>query len=156
PVAGTFSTFLFRLSRGDSEQELAHITTVLPPGLLAKIAGISFCSEQALASISTELGAAAAEDASPACPPASQVGTVSAGLGAGPGPNYFPGRVYLAGPYKGAPLSLAIVIPGRAGPFDLGNSVVRVALRVDPDTSRVTAVSDSFPTILHGVILRVR
>ncbi len=156
PLAGAYSPFLFRLSREDSEQELSQVTTVLPPGLLAKIAGIPFCPDAALASISTELGAGASEQASPACPPASQIGTVSAGLGAGPGPNYFPGRVYLAGPYKGAPLSLAIVAPGLAGPFDLGNVAVRVALRVDAETSRVTAVSDPFPTILHGVILRVR
>ncbi len=156
PVAGSYSTFLFRLSREDSEQELSQVTTVLPPGLLAKIAGIPFCHDAALASISTELGAGANESAHPACPATSQIGTVSAGLGAGPGPNYFPGKVYLAGPYKGAPLSLAIVAPGLAGPFDLGNVVVRVALRVDPETSRVTAVSDPFPTILHGVILRVR
>ena len=156
PLAGSYSTFLFRLSREDSEQELSQVTTVLPPGLLAKIAGISLCSDQALASISTELGTGIGELSHPACPSTSQIGTISAGLGAGPGPNYFPGKVYLAGPYKGAPLSLAIVVPGLAGPFDLGNTVVRVALRVDPDTSRVTAVSDRFPTILHGVLLRVR
>jgi hypothetical protein len=156
PVAGSFSTFLFRLSREDQEQELSQVTTVLPPGLVAKIAGIPHCSEQALASISTALGTGALEQASPACPAASAIGTVSAGLGAGPGPNYFGGTVYLAGPYKGAPLSLVVVTPGLAGPFDLGNVVVRVALRVDPDTTRVTAVSDPFPTILHGVILRIR
>jgi hypothetical protein len=156
PVAGSYSTFLFRLSREDQEQELSQVTTVLPPGLLAKIAGIPFCSDSAINSISTELGAGVAQNAAPSCPAASQIGTVSAGLGAGPGPNYFPGKVYLSGPYKGAPLSLAIVAPGLAGPFDLGNVVVRVALRVDPENSRVTAVSDPFPTILHGVILRVR
>jgi hypothetical protein len=156
PVAGSYSTFLFRLSREDQEQELSQVTSVLPPGLVAKIAGIPFCPDAALASIATELGTGAIEAASPACPGASQIGTISAGLGAGPGPNYFPGRVYLAGPYKGAPLSLAIVVPALAGPFDLGNSVVRAALRVHPDTTRVTAVSDPFPTILHGVLLRVR
>ena len=156
PVAGAYSTFLFSLRRTDSEQEFSQVTTALPPGLLAKIAGIPLCPDIALESISTKLGEGAAEQAAPACPALSQIGSVSAGLGAGPGPNYFPGRVYLAGPYKGAPLSLAIVVPGLAGPFDLGSTVVRVALRVDPDTSRVTAVSDPFPTILHGVILRVR
>ncbi len=80
---------------------------------------------------------------------------LSAGLGAGPGPNYFGGKVYLAGPYKGAQLSLAVVAPGLAGPFDLGNVVVRTALYVNPETAQVRAVSDPFPTILHGVILRV-
>ncbi len=156
PVAGAYSPFLFRLSRDDQEQELSQVTTVLPPGLVAKIAGIPFCPDQAIASISTAEGAGAKEIAHPACPAASQIGTISAGLGAGPGPNYFPGKVYLAGPYKGAPLSLAIVAPGIAGPFDLGNVVVRAALRVNPETTQVTAVSDPFPTILHGVILRVR
>ena len=156
PGAGSFSTFLFRLSREDQEQELSQVTTILPPGLVAKIAGIPFCPEQAIASISTELGTAAGELAHPACPAASQIGTVSAGLGAGPGPNYFGGKVYLTGPYKGAPLSLAVVAPGIAGPFDLGNVVVRAAFYVDPESSQVRAVSDPFPTILHGVLLRAR
>jgi hypothetical protein len=156
PAAGAYSPFLFRLNREDNEQELSGVTTVLPPGLVAKIAGIPFCPDQAIASISTELGTGAQELAHPACPAASQIGTISAGLGAGPGPNYFPGKVYLAGPYKGAPLSLAIVAPGIAGPFDLGNVVVRAALRVNPESTQVTAVSDPFPTILHGVILRTK
>jgi hypothetical protein len=156
PVAGSYSTFLFRLSRDDREQEFSRVTTILPKGLLAKVAGIPFCSEAAIASISSELGTGENERQHPACPSASQIGTVSAGLGSGPGPNYFGGSVYLAGPYSGAPLSLAVVIPGIAGPFDLGNTVVRVAVHVDPETSQVTAVSDPFPRILHGVILRVR
>ncbi|HUC08629.1 MAG TPA: hypothetical protein VMR96_11140 [Solirubrobacterales bacterium] len=156
PVAVAYSPFLFRLSRDDSEQELSQVTTVLPPGLVAKIAGVSSCPEQAIASISGELGAGAAELHNPACPASSQIGSVSAGLGAGPGPNYFSGKVYLAGPYKGAPLSLAVVAPGLAGPFDLGNVVVRAALFVDPESAQVKAVSDPFPTVLHGVILRVR
>lgn len=156
PVAGSYSTFLYRLSREDHEQELSQVTTVLPPGLLAKIAGIPFCPDRAIASISTAEGAGAMELAHPDCLSASQIGTLSVGLGAGPGPNYFDGRVYLTGPYKGAPLSLAIVAPALAGPFDLGNIVVRAAVYVDPETAQVRAVSDPFPTILHGVILRVR
>jgi hypothetical protein len=156
PVAGAYSPFLFRLSRDDSEQELSQVTTTLPTGLVAKIAGVPLCPDQAIASISKAEGAGRSELNNPACPAASQIGTVSAGLGAGPGPNYFGGKVYLAGPYKGAPLSLAVVAPGLAGPFDLGNVVVRAALYVDPDTTQVRAVSDPFPTTLHGVILRVR
>jgi hypothetical protein len=156
PSAGAYSPFLFRLSREDQEQELSRVTTVLPRGLLAKIAGIASCPEAAIASIPTVEGTGQSEAAAPACPASSLLGNISAGLGAGPGPNYFPGKVYLAGPYKGAPLSLAIVTPGLAGPFDLGSVVVRAALRVDRSTAQVTAVSDPFPTILHGVLLRVR
>ncbi|HUC08090.1 MAG TPA: hypothetical protein VMR96_08370 [Solirubrobacterales bacterium] len=156
PVAGSYSPFLFRLSREDNEQELSQVTTILPPGLVAKIAGVPACPDQAITSISTAEGTGINELNRPACPAASQIGTISAGLGAGPGPNYFPGKVYLAGPYKGAPLSLAVVAPAMAGPFDVGNVVVRAALYVDPDSTQVKAVSDPFPTILHGVILRVR
>jgi hypothetical protein len=156
PSAGTYSPFVFRLSRDDSEQELSQVTTVLPPGLTAKLAGITPCPDSVIASISSEEGTAKGEAANPACPANSRIGTLSAGLGAGPGPDYFPGSVYLAGPYHGAPLSLAIVTPGIAGPFDLGNVVVRVAIQVDRTTAQVTAVSDPFPTILHGVLLRVR
>ncbi len=155
-VAGAYAPFLFRLSRQDNEQELSQVTTVLPPGLVAKIAGVSLCPDQAIASISTAEGAGAVELANPACPRLSQIGAISAGLGAGPGPNYFDGKVYLAGPYKGAQLSLAVVAPAVAGPFDLGNVVVRAALYVNPETTQVRAVSDPFPTILHGVILRAR
>jgi hypothetical protein len=156
PVAGSYSTFLFRMTRSDDEQELSQVTSVLPPGLVAKIAGVSLCPDQAISSISTALGTGRQELEHPACPASSQIGTVSAGLGAGPGPNYFGGEVYLAGPYKGAQLSLAVVAPGLAGPYDLGNVVVRAALYVNPETAQVKAVSDPFPTILHGVILRVR
>ena len=39
------------------------------------------------------------------------------GGGAGSRPIYFNGTVYLAGPYKGAPLSLAFVVPARIGPL---------------------------------------
>lgn len=156
PVAGSYSPFVFRLSREDQEQELSRVTTALPEGLVAKLAGVATCSDAALASISGALGTGRAEQEHPSCPAASRVGVVYTGLGAGPGLDYVPGDVYLAGPYKGAPLSLAVVVPGLAGPFDLGNVVVRIAVNVDPRTARVTAVSDSLPTILHGVILRVR
>ncbi len=156
PVAGAYSPFLFRLSRSDDEQELTGVKTVLPPGLVGKLAGKTLCPDQAIASISTAEFAGAGERDNPACPASSEFGSISAGLGAGPGPNYFGGKVYLAGPYKGAPLSLAVVAPALAGPFDLGNVVVRAALQIDPTTAQVTAVSDPFPTILHGVILRTR
>src|SRR5262249_2953849 len=143
-------------NRSDDEQELSQVTSVLPEGLVAKIAGVSLCPEQAIASISTAEGAGQQELNHPACPASSQIGSISAGLGARPSPHYFPGKVCLAGSYKGAPLSLAVVAPGIAGPFDLGNVVVRAALHVDPETTKVTAISDPFPTILHGVILRTR
>jgi hypothetical protein len=66
------------------------------------------------------------------------------------------GRVYLAGPYKGAPISAVVVTPAVAGPFDLGNVVVRSPLYVDPETARITGRSDPIPTVFGGVPLRLR
>jgi hypothetical protein len=66
------------------------------------------------------------------------------------------GHAYLAPPYKGAPLSLAIITPALAGPFDLGTVVVKTALYVDPESARIHAVSDPIPTILEGIPLDLR
>lgn len=157
PLAGTTSPFNLRLTREDGEAELFGLTDTFPPGLTGYLKGIAYCPDSVLASISEELGTGAAQEASPSCPAASQIGVVTAGAGAGPNPFYVQsGKAYLAGPYKGAPLSLAAVVPAVAGPFDLGTSVVRTALRVDPETAQITAVSDTFPTILHGIPLDLR
>jgi hypothetical protein len=49
-----------------------------------------------------------------------------------------------------------LVTPATAGPFDLGSVVVRVALFVDRETARVTAVSDPIPHIYGGALLDIR
>jgi hypothetical protein len=157
PLGGLYSPLRISFSREDGTQLLKAISTTLPPGLTGKLAGIPYCPESGLAGISGAEGTAAAQIGSPACPAASQVGTVTVGAGAGPSPFYLDtGRAYLAGPYKGAPLSMAIVTPVLAGPFDLGTIVVRTALRVDPTTAQITAVSDTLPTILHGIPVDLR
>jgi hypothetical protein len=157
PVAGKYSPFVLNLSREDGTQQLSTITAALPKGLLGKLAGIPYCPDSALGGIPVAEGTGAAQLANPSCPSASQLGTVSVGAGAGPSPFYVnTGKVYLAGPYKGAPLSLAIVTPALAGPFDLGNVVVRAALQVNPETTQITAVSDPLPTILQGIPLDLR
>ena len=84
------------------------------------------------------------------------MGTVVASAGAGTRPVNVDGKVYLAGPYKGAPISLEAVIPAVSGPYDLGNVAVRTAVYVDPATAQVSAVSDPFPQIIGGIPLRVR
>jgi hypothetical protein len=157
PVGGAYSPFLLRLTREDGMQRLGALSVKLPQGLTAKLAGVPYCPEAALASVSGAEGAGAAQFAAPACAAASQIGTVTVGAGAGPNPLYVEtGRAYLAGPYKGAPLSMAVIAPALAGPFDLGSVVVRNALYVDRSTAEITAVSDPLPTILHGVPLDLR
>jgi hypothetical protein len=153
-TAGAYSPFTLKLTRADGTQQLSAIDTTLPRGLIANLTGVPYCSDAALAAAAGKDGRA--EQASSSCPAASQIGTVTAGAGAGPTPYYTSGKAYLAGPYKGAPLSLAIVTPAVAGPFDLGTVVVRTALFVDPETTQVRAVSDPLPTILEGIPLDLR
>jgi hypothetical protein len=157
PLGGAFSPFGLRLTREDGTRVLTGLSATLPEGLLGKLAGVSYCPESALASISGAEGAGAAWLSSPACPPNSLLGRLTVGAGAGPSPFFLDtGRAYLAGPYKGAPYSLAIVTPAVAGPFDLGSVLVRNALDVDPVTTRISVASDPFPTALHGIPVDLR
>lgn len=156
PLAGAFTSFITRVTRDSGEPFLRSLSIDLPPGLSAKLAGVPYCPDSILSGISTATGAGAAQLGSPSCPAASQVGTVTAGIGSG-APFYVNGgRVYLAGPYRGAPLSLAVLVPAVAGPFDLGNVVVRVGVSLNPVTAQVHAVSDPLPTMLHGVPIDLR
>ena len=156
--AGAFSPFTLKLSREDGTRRLAAIDTTLPPGLSGKLAGIDQCSNaqiaQAEARNRPEEGIV--ERQNPSCPASTEVGIVTVGAGAGPTPFYTQAHAYLAGPYKGAPVSLAIVTPAIAGPFDLGTVVTRVALYVNPETAQIHAVSDPVPQILDGIPLDVR
>ena len=154
PQAGAYSPLVLKLAREDGTAPITGIDTTMPPGLTGKLAGIAECPDGALAAAAAKTGAA--ETQTPSCPASSLVGTAVVGAGAGPTPYYTSGRAYLAGPYKGAPLSLAIVTPATAGPYDLGTVVVRTALFVDPETARIHAVSDPIPQILQGIPLDVR
>ena len=156
PVAGAHSPFRMRLTRPDGAQEVDRIEVTTPKGLSATLAGVPYCSEAAIAAAGAPSRTGRAELASPSCPAASRIGTTTVGAGAGSQPFYTGGSMYLAGPYKGAPLSLAIMVPAVAGPFDLGTVVVRTALHVNPRSAQITAISDPLPRILHGIPLRVR
>lgn len=158
PIAGSYSPFTMRLSRADGTGEINAVGMTAPRGLLAKLAGIPYCPQAGIdqARDRARLGGGARELAAPSCPVEARVGAATVGAGAGPTPYYTSGQVYLAGPYKGAPLSLVAIVPALAGPFDLGVVTDRVALRVDPETAQVSAESDPFPTILDGIPLDVR
>ena len=77
-----------------------------------------------------------AETAHPSCPAASQVGHTLTGYGVGAALTYAPGRIYLAGPYNGQPLSLVTINAATVGPFDLGTIVIRSAFDGQPAAPR--------------------
>ncbi|HTZ88063.1 MAG TPA: NHL repeat-containing protein [Solirubrobacteraceae bacterium] len=154
PHAGASSPFTLSFSRNDSEEELAGASVALPPGLVGKLASVAECSDTQLAFAAARSGAA--EEMASSCPASSQLGSVRTYAGPGPSPVSVSGKVYLTGPYKGAPFGLAVIVPAIAGPFDLGTVVIRQALHVDPSDAHVTDVSDPFPTILQGIPLRLK
>jgi hypothetical protein len=152
--AGAYSPFVVHIGRADGEQELKAVNVTLPKGLTGNLSGIPYCPESAIAAATASSGAAQATNYS--CSPASQVGTSTTAAGSGSGPIKIAGKAFLAGPYKGAPLSLVSITPGVAGPYDIGTVVVRVALNVNPETAQINAVSDPIPNVFGGVKLDIR
>ncbi len=155
PLAATYSPFLGQLSREDGEQQLKSFNATLPPGLTGKLAGVATCSDAAIAAAGSRSGTE--ELASPSCPAGSLIGKVDVAAGAGPMPYHTTGRIYIAGPFKGAPISAVAITPAVAGPFDLGTVVVRVPTYLDPVTSVLSVKGgEEFPHILEGIPLELR
>jgi hypothetical protein len=150
--AGVFSAFSMTLSRQDGEQRFAAFSVQLPPGLSGILQNVARCPEP-----QASLGE---------CSQASAIGTTTVGVGPGGDPFYLPeqgqqtSKVYLTGPYGGAPFGLSIVVSGIAGPFDLGTLVIRAKLAVDPHTAQLTIASDpgvgGMPVIEDGIPLDIR
>jgi hypothetical protein len=128
PIAGGFSPFNVKIDRQDGQDVLAGVKVDMPTGLLAKVKG--------------NLGA--------------QIGEVDVAAGPGSQPFWLKGRVYLEGAYGDAPYSLRVVVPAKAGPFDLGDVTVKQKVYVDPVTAQVSVVSDPVPIVVKGVPVRLR
>jgi hypothetical protein len=158
PLSGAYSPFTLHIARSDGTQHIVGINTTLPAGLLGKLAGVTYCPASGIAQAvdreRPEQGKL--EQAAASCPPSSEVGSVTVAAGSGSMPVSVSGHAYLAGPYKGAPLSLVVIVPAIAGPFDLGTVVDRVALNVGEYDARIHAVADPLPTIREGIPLDVR
>ncbi|HEX5984709.1 MAG TPA: hypothetical protein VFY69_10925, partial [Solirubrobacterales bacterium] len=98
PLAGAFTAFATQVTREAGSPVMTGINVDLPRGVTAKLAGIPYCPEGAIASVPTGAGSGAGQLAAPSCPAASQVGRVLAGTGSGAPFFVDTGKVYLAGP----------------------------------------------------------
>ncbi len=147
--AGGFTPFTMTVSREDGQQNIQQLQLHMPPGLSGLLTGVELCGE-AQANAGT-------------CGANSLIGetTVSVGLGGDPY-SVTGGKVYITGPYEGAPFGLSIVVPAKAGPYDLGQVVVRGKIEVDPITSALTVTTNSptqgyaIPHILDGIPLQIK
>jgi hypothetical protein len=156
-AGSTYSPFYLRILRQDGEQEITRFSTTLPPGLTGNLSGIPFCPD---ADIEASRGVSGQEEEErPSCPQASEIGHTIVSAGVGSVLAQTPGKVYLAGPYHGAPLSIVSITSAKVGPFDLGTVVIRFALDINPATAQVEvsgAQSEAIPRILKGVVVHVR
>jgi uncharacterized repeat protein (TIGR01451 family) len=152
--AGAFTGFSLTMQDGDGQQRVGAVQVQLPPGLGAYISNVPQCPEPQ------------ASDGE--CGQTSEIGQAVIEAGRGPEPLVIPQpgnpppKVFLTGPYEGAPFGLSIVTPVIAGPFNLGPNVVRARIEVDPTTAQVTATTDTqtqghpIPLKLKGVPTDVR
>jgi hypothetical protein len=146
--AGAFTPFTTTISRPDGNQNLQSVTLRMPPGLSGILTGVPLCDE--------------ADANAGSCPEASRIGETIVSVGVGSDPfSVKGGKVYITGPYQGAPFGLSIVNPAKAGPFDLGLVIVRAKLEVDPHTAALTVTTDpsgphAIPSILDGIPLQIQ
>jgi hypothetical protein len=140
-------TFGFEFTRPQGDQTLKGLTAELPTGLLATVKDLPLCKD--------------AQAAAGNCPAASRIGLVDASAGSGdPFVLEQKGEIFLTEGYKGGAYGLMVKVRAIAGPFrgamELSPIIVRQKIEVDPTTAQVKAISDPFPTVWHGVPLRVR
>jgi hypothetical protein len=146
--AGGFTPFTMTVSREDGQQSIKTFQLHMPPGLSGLLSGVKLCGE-------TEADAGT-------CGPESLIGETTVSVGEGGSPySVKGGRVYITGPYEGAPFGVSVVVRAKAGPYDLGNVIVRGTIAVDPITAALTVTIDEtgpykIPTILDGIPLQIR
>jgi hypothetical protein len=149
--AGSFSNLTTTLSREDGQQSISSVQLHYPAGLSGLLSGVKLCGE--------------AEANAGTCGPGSEIGETIVSVGLGNDPfTVTGGKVYITGPYEGAPFGLSIVNPANAGPFDLQEGrpvVVRAKIEVDPSTAALTITTDpsgehTIPTIIEGIPLQIK
>jgi hypothetical protein len=146
--AGAFTPFTMTMSREDGQQSLQGVQLKMPLGLSGTLSTVKLCGE-AQANAGT-------------CGPESLIGETIVSVGVGGSPfSVRGGKVYITGPYRGAPFGLSIVNPAKAGPFDLGQVVVRATIDVNEETAALTVTTDTegpykIPTIIDGIPLQIK
>jgi hypothetical protein len=151
--AATYTPFQLKITRNEGQQEIKGFNLTLPPGATANIAGVPYCQANEYNVAAGLSGVQELKNFS--CNSKSEIGTATIEAGTGNTPLKIEGRVYLSGPYKGAPLSAIVITPAVAGPFDLGNVVVHAPLNLNSESGQIEA-SAEIPDVFGGAKLDIR
>lgn len=139
--AGADTSLRTVISRTDADDRLAGVKVSMPAGLLGRIGSVPQCT--------------LADAQNAACSDASLLGSVVTAAGTGGKVAELGGKVYLTEGIDGSIAGLAIIVPAKVGPIDLGNVVVLGRLTVRPDVG-IDLTVDSIPSIIGGVPLYIR
>jgi hypothetical protein len=129
------------LVRRARDKPVRSVLTSLPDGLLGRLLSVPFCPD--------------AEAAAGTCPESSRLGTVQVEIGSGPQTTTLDGTVSLAGPAPGALARLALSVPTKVGPIDLGTFAVQAPLTLGTRDGRVQVTAE-LPVAFKGVRLSLR
>ena len=151
--AGAYTPFQLKVTRSEGQQEIKGFNLTLPPGATANISNVPYCFPNEYNRAAGRSGVE--EQKSSSCNGKSEIGSATIEAGTGQAPLKIEGRVFLSGPYKGAPLSAVVITPAVAGPFDLGNVVVVAPLNLNPESGQIET-SAEIPDVFGGAKLDIR
>ena len=141
--AGANSVSRIVISKPDGNQDLRSLRLALPAGAVGSLAAVPQCP----------LGQALAGN----CPDESRIGNIKTTVGNGNGLLTVPGYLYLAEPSQpGDAASIALKVPSKVGPIDLGNVVLMNRVLLRPTDNGVDVLSSDIPRIFEGVPLPLR
>jgi hypothetical protein len=135
-AAGADTALTVHIERPDRQARLLRSTVSLPPGLAGRLGSVPACPvDQARAA---------------ACGEESRVGSARVVVGNGSEPLGLDARVYLTSAYGGGVAGLAIVVPAKVGPIDLGTVVTLAKLKLRPDAG-IDVETEDLPQIVDGI-----
>jgi len=136
-AAGADTALTVSIDRPDRQGRLLRSTISLPPGLAGRLGAVPTC--------------AVAQARAAACSEASRVGSAQVVVGNGSSPLTLGARVYLTPGFDGSVAGLAIVVPAKVGPIDLGTVVTMAKLRLRSNDAGIDVETEDLPQIVDGI-----
>jgi hypothetical protein len=141
--AGANTVSKIVMSRTDGQPDIKSLKLSLPVGAVGSLATVPQCP----------IAQARAGD----CSLDSKVGTVKTTVGTGNALLTVAGSLYLAeGEQPDDAATLALVVPAKVGPIDLGQVVVINHVKLRPSDTGIDAITETVPNMLDGVPLHIR